>query len=73
MPKNLAKGIFVPDKTYSAWIRFSNASGDATQADDKKDARGMAIKILGVSGKKILENDGIMDVEFDEGIYKYSI
>ena len=57
MPKNLAKGIFVPDKTYSAWIRFSNASGDATQADDKKDARGMAIKILGVSGKKILEND----------------
>jgi len=57
LPKNLAKGIFVPDKTYSAWIRFSNASGDATQADDKKDARGMAIKILGVSGKKILEND----------------
>jgi hypothetical protein len=57
IPKNLAQGIFIPDKTYSAWIRFSNASGDATRADDKKDARGMAIKLLGVPGKKILEND----------------
>ncbi|ENX43297.1 hypothetical protein F887_01470 [Acinetobacter sp. NIPH 2100] len=57
LPSNLAKGIFIPDKTYSAWIRFSNASGDATKADYKKDARGMAIKILGVPGKKIMEND----------------
>lgn len=57
LPSNLAKGIFIADKTYSAWIRFSNASGDATQADNKKDARGMAIKILGVTGKKIMEND----------------
>lgn len=57
LPSNLAKGIFIPDKTYSAWIRFSNASGDATQADNKKDARGMAIKILGVTGKKIMESD----------------
>ncbi|MCU4336105.1 catalase family protein [Acinetobacter dispersus] len=57
LPSSLAKGIFIPDKSYSAWIRFSNASGDATQADNKKDARGMAIKILGVNGRKILEND----------------
>ncbi|MCH7313405.1 catalase family protein [Acinetobacter sp. ANC 3882] len=57
LPSNLAKGIFIPDKTYSAWIRFSNASGDATKADYKKDAGGMAIKILGVPGKKIMEND----------------
>ena len=54
IPQNLAQGIFVPDKTYSAWIRFSNASGDATRADGTKDARGMAIKLLGVQGKKIL-------------------
>lgn len=57
LPTNLAQGIFIADKTYSAWIRFSNASGDATQADNKNDARGMAIKILGVPGKKIMEND----------------
>ncbi|WP_343621590.1 catalase family protein [Acinetobacter proteolyticus] len=57
LPSNLAKGVFIPDQSYSAWIRFSNASGDATQADNKKDARGMAIKILGVTGKKIMEND----------------
>ncbi|OEY95337.1 catalase [Acinetobacter proteolyticus] len=57
LPSNLAKGVFIPDQSYSAWIRFSNASGDATQADNKNDARGMAIKILGVTGKKIMEND----------------
>ncbi|WP_278394252.1 catalase family protein [Acinetobacter venetianus] len=57
IPKQLAQGVFIPNKTYQAWIRFSNASGDATQADNKKDARGIAIKILGVAGKKILESN----------------
>jgi len=57
LPKNLAQGIFIPDKKYQAWIRFSNGSPDATQADTKKDARGMAIKVLGVSGGKRLEDE----------------
>ncbi|MDR2248551.1 catalase family protein [Acinetobacter sp.] len=57
IPNQLAKGIFIPDKTYQAWIRFSNASNDASRADIEKDARGMAIKILGVSGQKILESE----------------
>ena len=57
LPKNLAKGIFIPGKKYQAWIRFSNGSPDATQADIKKDARGMAIKVLAVSGEKRLENE----------------
>ncbi|OTG98090.1 catalase [Acinetobacter sp. ANC 4654] len=57
LPKNLAQGIFIPDKKYQAWIRFSNGSPDATQADTKKDARGMAIKVLGISGGKRLEDD----------------
>ncbi len=55
LPNHLAKGVFIPGKTYQAWIRFSNGSRDATRADIKGDARGMAIKIMGVSGKKILE------------------
>ena len=57
LPDGLAKGIFVPGKTYQAWIRFSNGSRDATRADIKGDARGMAIKVLGVPGKKLLEDE----------------
>jgi hypothetical protein len=54
IPRNLAKGVFVPGKTYQAWIRFSNGSQDD---DNKEDGRGMAIKLMGVPGAKLLEND----------------
>ncbi|MDP8985551.1 MAG: catalase family protein [Pseudomonadota bacterium] len=57
LPAGLAKGMFVPGATYQAWIRFSNGSGDPTRADIKRDARGMAIKVLGVPGKKLLEDE----------------
>ena len=57
IPKNLAQGIFIPGKSYQSWIRFSNGSSDANQADIKKDARGIAIKVLGVSGAKLLDNE----------------
>jgi len=57
LPDALAKGIFVSGKTYEAWIRFSNGSSDPTRADIKRDARGMAIKVLGVPGKKLLEDE----------------
>ncbi|ENV48843.1 hypothetical protein P255_02805 [Acinetobacter brisouii CIP 110357] len=57
LSKNLAQGVFIPGKTYPAWIRFSNGSRDATQADIKADARGMAIKLLNVPGKKLLEDE----------------
>jgi hypothetical protein len=57
LPDALAKGIFIPGKTYQAWIRFSNGSSDPTRADIKRDARGMAIKVLGVPGKKLLEDE----------------
>jgi len=57
IPAQFAKGVFTPDQSYQAWIRFSNASNDATTADIDKDARGIAIKLLGVSGDKILESE----------------
>jgi hypothetical protein len=57
LPVALAKGIFIPGKNYEAWIRFSNGSSDPTRADIKRDARGMAIKVLGVPGKKLLEDE----------------
>ena len=55
VPASLSSGMFLPGKTYQAWIRFSNGSRDATRADSKGDARGMAIKVLGVPGRKLLE------------------
>ena len=57
LPDRLAKGIFIPGKKYQVWIRFSNGSKDADRADSKGDARGMAIKVLGVAGEKLLENE----------------
>ncbi|KJH64440.1 catalase family protein [Acinetobacter calcoaceticus] len=57
IPAQFAKGVFIPDQSYQAWIRFSNASNDASSADIDKDARGIAIKLLGVAGEKILESE----------------
>ncbi len=57
LPNKLAKGVFIPGKTYQAWIRFSNGSRDAAKADIKRDARGMAIKLLAVPGEKIIDGE----------------
>jgi choline dehydrogenase-like flavoprotein len=40
------------EKTYKAWIRFSNAS-DHVAADTEPDFRGMAVKLFGVSGERL--------------------
>lgn len=55
LPQNMAYGVFIPGKNYQAWIRFSNGSSNAKQADIKKDARGMAIKLLAVPEKNLLD------------------
>jgi len=57
LPPRFAHGVFVPGAAYQAWIRFSNGSGDPTRADSKGDARGMAIKLLGVPGEKVLPEE----------------
>jgi catalase len=50
------QGVFAEAKTFKAWIRFS--SGNPTvQSDWQPDARGMAIKVLGVPRDKILEGE----------------
>ncbi|QIL89626.1 catalase [Microbulbifer sp. SH-1] len=50
IPNQFRHSVFAnPGRRYQAWIRFSN--GDMlVQADGEKDARGMAIKLMGVSG-----------------------
>ena len=53
IPTRLAQGLFATPQSYRAWIRFSNGSGDS-QKDGVGDGRGMAVKILGVPGAKML-------------------
>jgi catalase len=58
LPEEVKFGIFQePGRSFTACIRFSNASGDAKQPDTKADTRGMAIKLLGVEGEKLLEGE----------------
>jgi hypothetical protein len=56
IPLPFAKGVFVPGKTYQAYIRFSNGSALPGRSDKKPDGRGMAIKLLNVPGVKVLDN-----------------
>jgi len=56
LPNELRQGVFVPSKRYQAWIRFSNGALEVNP-DKTKDARGMAIKLTGVEGEKILSDE----------------
>ncbi len=51
LPDNLKIG-FLKGTSYKAWIRFSNAADHVT-ADTEQDFRGMAIKMIGVSGERL--------------------
>lgn len=52
----LRVGVFKEAKTFQAWIRFSNQDG-TINPDKGRDIRGMAIKLMGVAGAKILETE----------------
>ena len=54
----LTQGVFIPGQSYKAWIRFSNGSGEINP-DKGADARGMAIKLTGVEGLKILPDEAL--------------
>jgi hypothetical protein len=56
VPTALQHGVFVPGQRYDAWVRFSNSSR-RIQADSVGDGRGIAIKLLGVPGDKILDEE----------------
>lgn len=56
LPSTVAQGLFAQPKRYDAVLRFSNGSG--AEADDRRgDGRGMAIKVLGVPGPKLLDDE----------------
>lgn len=54
LPSHLRVGLFREPKTYQAWIRYSNQDS-SLNPDINGDIRGMAIKLMGVGGEKILE------------------
>ena len=56
LPASLRHGVFSSARDYSAWVRFSNGSGEV-QADAPPDGRGMAIKLLGVNGPMLLDDE----------------
>jgi hypothetical protein len=53
VPEHLKVAVFAQPKTYSGYVRFSNGSG-AHVSDKKPDLRGLALKLLGVPGKKLI-------------------
>lgn len=52
LPEQLRSGIFKSTKSYPAWIRLSNGSGERKH-DSVPDGRGLAIKLMGVPGEKL--------------------
>jgi catalase len=61
IPEALKVGIFATAQTYPAWVRFSNGSEPEQRgklkSDHEPDARGMAIKLMNVDGKKVLDDE----------------
>ncbi len=56
LPDHLCQGAFQRGREYKAWIRFSNGNSEPRPAWFF-DARGMAIKLIGVPGEKILDDE----------------
>jgi Catalase len=56
LPGPVSQGLFSAPKSYNSVVRFSNGSG-ASADDNTGDGRGMAIKVLGVPGPKLLEDE----------------
>lgn len=55
LPADLAEGVFKAPRSFCSWVRFSNSNEDPDRDDAERDGRGMAIKLLNVPGKTLLE------------------
>ncbi len=54
LPPAMRVGVFAQNQNFPAWLRFSNGGSDPNVPDTKGDIRGLAIKLMGVPGKKLL-------------------
>ncbi|NQV99244.1 MAG: catalase [Rhodospirillales bacterium] len=57
LPSALSVGVYQPGKKYCSWVRFLNSNENPDRPDTDKDGRGMAIKLLNIDGKTLLERD----------------
>jgi len=53
LPDAARHGLFATPGTYDAYVRFSNGAGEVA-SDTVRDVRGIAVKVMGVPGKKVL-------------------
>jgi len=53
---DLQHGVFIPGKEYRAWIRCSNGNSEP-RPKWLPDARGFAIKLMGVPGDKLMDDE----------------
>jgi catalase len=53
LPEGFSVGVFKQGACYPAWIRFSNGN-TVPKPDQKKDVRGVAIKLMNVKGEKLV-------------------
>ncbi|MCZ6801864.1 MAG: di-heme-cytochrome C peroxidase [Nitrospirae bacterium] len=60
IPDDLKQGVFQTPKTYKAVIRFSNAR---SLNDTATNVQGMAIKLFGVGGEKLLKDEMDADTQ----------
>lgn len=57
IPPDLRHGVFaMPGREFNAWIRFSNGNSEVL-SPRLPDARGMAMKLMGVPGPKLLDDE----------------
>ncbi|MDO7841884.1 catalase family protein [Sphingomonas immobilis] len=56
LPPELAQGLFASPGSYEAILRFSTSPGDILD-DGVSSPRGVALKVLGVSGERLPESD----------------
>jgi len=57
LPEHMRRGIFAEPKTYRAWVRFSGPGPYITPDIDDVGFMSMSIKLLGVPGPKLLEDE----------------
>lgn len=57
LPDHLARGVFRTPATYRAWIRVADTGSVLTPDPDHVGVVGMGIKLLGVPGPKLMEDE----------------
>jgi hypothetical protein len=57
LPAHMRRGIFTEPRTYPAWVRFSGPGPYVTPDIDDVGFMSMSIKLMGVPGAKLLDNE----------------